>query len=263
MLDPQDLRRHIVYGIGDDKAQVFSTGSIPGLHDVNVLGISAAPSMVGFLLQAAKNDVLTNNNSSNAPNQNHSRLNDAANLGFYIATFDRDGNYKELILLPLPGPIFRFAILSSGEFLVLGLDPHGNTPKLMLLGSQGDLERSIDLPELSQKTVAGSATSMRQAMTAAITAGSVLFMPHNGNVLVWRPGSTGPVFEIQAGGGIREIPLMVPKGYTLADFVPSNDRLIAHFRPSDAKNGVAMNLSDYAYYEVNPSDGSLTAKLNL
>ncbi|MGH9585748.1 MAG: hypothetical protein ACRD3F_02265, partial [Acidobacteriaceae bacterium] len=30
-----------------------------------------------------------------------------------------------------------------------------------------------------------------------------------------------------------------------------------------AKNGVALNLSDYAYYEVNPSDGSLIAKLSL
>lgn len=263
MLDPRDIRRHIVYGIGDDKAQVFSTGAIPGLHVITVLDISAAPSMIGFLLQAAKNNVLANNNSINQPDKKPQRHNAAANLKFYIATFDRDGNYKEAIELPLSGPVFRFAILPSGEFLVLAPELRKNVPKLMLLSSDGDLERSLDVPELLQSSAADTATHTRQAMAAASVLGSILFMPHNGNVLVWRPGSTGPVLEVQPGGGIREIPLMVPRGYTLADFVSSNDLLIAHFKPANAKDGVALNLSDYAYYEVNPSDGSLIATLSL
>jgi hypothetical protein len=264
MLDPSDPRQHIFYGIEEDRSVPFTATSISDLHDVEFISAYATSSMVGFLVRAAKENgqaqrtVKEGNDKTSTvvinPNQHH----------FYIAEFNLDGVYKQSIELPIQGPIYHFAILSSGEFLATAYDSTTDAPQLFLFSSAGDILRQIYMPNTTNaKTKQSNRRPVNPLMASARLMGSILFTPYGDDVLVWQAGVNAPILEVQPGGSVRELHISAPKGYVLAGMVPSNDRLVAQFQPINLDTSVAQNESEYMYYEINPSDGSLLNQLKI
>ncbi len=252
MLDPSDPSRHSFVGITESTSQVFSTAAISDLHDITIIGVSVSPSLFGIMVQASK--------GNNSLQDQGSRRGDSR---FFIARFDLSGLYKGSVDLPLVGSVIRFAIFPSGEFLVMSLDTGQISPKLTILNADGEVLHVVKNPNLLDQTTSIESNGVASSTEATDLLGSILLLPFKEDILMWRAGSVGPITAIQNSGSEHEIPIATPDGYVLSDIVPSSQRLIVHLRPENAKVGTALNLSEYAYYEVNPSDGNLISKLLL
>jgi hypothetical protein len=197
-----------------------------------------------------------------------------AGYKYFIAKFDRNGGYKELVELPFSGPVFRFAVLPSGDIVIIWFDPAGSVPRLLLLDSSGGLKGPIQMPQPIQDSVdaalggesagVGSRTELNRAL-ASDAMGLVQFADYGDRVLLWLPGKN-IVLEMGDGLARREVEIESPKGYALEAFLPSNTRWIVQFKrlglsgsgPIDSR----PETRNFLLYEVNPSDGSLRRKLN-
>lgn len=253
MIDPSDPRKQTFVGIGDDTTTLFSTTAAFNLHDTTVLGYSVSSSWLGVLLQAKKDAPLLDESGT-----------ENKKLNYYIAQYNLDGDFKDSLRLPITGSILRFAIFSSGKFVVMSLAPGHVNATFTVLSRSGTILDVLKTPAfLRASNWDRKANSALPFTSATAFLGSVLFQPYKGDVLMWRSGTVGPIIAIQSDGGERTIPVATPHGYVLSDIVPSNDRLIVHFRPNSAKKAVTLNNSEFVYYEVNPIDGSLMARLML
>lgn len=239
MLVPSDVRKHVVYRIDKNESKSFSTSSIAGLNDITMLGMGVTSSNVVFLLNA-KNG-----------NDNEKR--------FYIAEFNKDGNYEKSVPIGMAGTVFKLAAFDSGGFVATGFDSTQNGFVFLLLDQDGDVKRSINLPSIIRENKSDGVANVDANSASMLAIASVLFVPYRGNILAWRPG-INHIFEIRPSGSIRDIAVAPPDGLTIADIVPSNSHLIVHFR-SQFNSNIIQNQKNFVYYEVNPEDGSLIAKL--
>jgi hypothetical protein len=80
-------------------------------------------------------------------------------------------------------------------------------------------------------------------------------------IVIWRANSDDSVVEVRDGGGTREVPVQIPKGFRFADIVAANDRWVAHFKTENSPNEGRMSEDTDAYFDVHPQDGSLAAKI--
>lgn len=146
----------------------------------------------------------------------------------------------------------------------MSLAPGQTNPTLTILDKHGKIQNVLPSPAFLRDNNWDRTINSTLPFTSATEfLGSVLFQPFKSDVLMWRSGAVGPILAVQPDGGEHVIPVATPHGYVLSDIIPSNDRLIVHFRPDNTKIGAASNLSDFAYYEANPFDGNLMAKLLL
>jgi len=256
MLDPKDLRKHTVVSIRGKKSQTYLPSAISDLHDITVFSFFPSDSMVAFLVRGTKE-------MQGTPGAGKSPAGYAwSGYHSYIAEFDRDGGYKASVEIPANYQISRLAILPSREFLVAGYDQLNSTARLLLLGSSGDVLRSLDMPA---SRVPAATTGPHDAVEASKASraliGNLVFTPYGQDILVWRKGSADPILDVGPGGSVREVPLEPPSGYVFVDMVPANDRWVAHFRLQDAVPDSPFNQKSYAYYDLRPQDASLSAKL--
>ena len=91
--------------------------------------------------------------------------------------------------------------------------------------------------------------------------GSILMTTRGQNVLVWRKGGSGPILSVGEHGSNREISLNVPKGLSVAGVLPSDKLWVVQLQPASHDQSGPQPTSQAAYYQFDPSDGSLTSKL--
>jgi hypothetical protein len=249
---------HAIYLIRDGKSVSISLKSVPGISDVRLVhNLFAANSGVSALLYARKQPM-------DKPSP--------ADYKDFIAKFDHSGGYKELVELPFSGPVFRFAMLPSGDIVIIGFDAAGSVPRLLLLDSSGGIKGPIQMPGTLQDSVEGAlggesagtrSRTEENRELASKAMGLVQFAAYRDSVLLWLPGKN-LVLEIGDGGARREVEVEPPKGYALEAFLPSNTRWIVQFKRQglpDSEVDRRPETQNVLLYEVNPSDGSLRRKL--
>ncbi len=254
----------IVTIVQGKKTKTTLSTSISDLTDFNALDIFPADSGIYFLLQGSKEQP-----GERGPGKSPwgIPLKDYRN---YVARFDLDGTYKGATELGVACDLSRpgscelrhLAVFPSGDMLVSESDPETSTLKVLYLNSSGQVVKQIEAPASRRPMEWGDATSnpgVRRA--ASMFLASVLFTAVDGNIVVWRANSDDPVVEVTQGGGAREVPIQIPKGWRFADMVASNDRWVVHFRPENTPPTVNMSADTDTYFDVRTQDGSLAAKI--
>jgi hypothetical protein len=245
--------------------KTISSASISDLTDYNN-GISVFPtdSSVYFLVQGTKEKP-----GERGPGTSPSGipLKDYRN---YIARFDLDGTYKGVIELGTQCDLSRpgscqlrhLAVFPSGDMLISESDPETGVLKVLYLNSSAEVVKQIEVPASRRPMDWGDATSnpgVRQAASAYL--GSVYFTAVGNNIVVWRANSDDPVVEVTQGGGVREVPIQIPKGWRFAEMVAANERWVVHFRSESSPNEGRMTEDTDTYFELRPQDGSLAARI--
>jgi hypothetical protein len=261
-LDPKDVMAHTLYSVLNKSVRKFSLTAINDLGDLDTVDYFPGSSTVDFLVQASTKSLPRSGGAISADTEKIHTEHHARH--FFVAEFDREGNYKKSIQLGIDFPLFRFAVLSTGEFLVAGYDSATDSERLLLLDDAGQIVKSIDQPLSTKERSARRDASPDQRMLAgAQSAGKTNFVAYKDSVLAWRSGTKDSILEIRAGGGTREVPIAVPAGSSLADVLPSDDRWVIHVASASLPENGPRDLSSFTYFEVSPLDGSLLRKLTI
>jgi hypothetical protein len=241
-----------LYSLLDRVSQKFDGNSITDIHGLELISSFPTRTMVAFLVQGTK----TSADAATTESQRETKH-------YFVAEFDRAGHYKKAIQLATEFPLFRLAVLDSGEFLVTGYDSATDSERLLLLDDLGQLVRPIDQPlSDAERSARRSASSTMRMYAGAQSSGLTNFVGYKDKVLVWRSGTNDPVLEVNGDGAKREVSIAVPKGSVLQDVVPSDDQWIIHVSADVASSAGPRELSGYQYYEVSPLDGSLERQLS-
>jgi hypothetical protein len=246
------------------KTQTISPTVISDLTSFHELDIFPGDSGIYFLLQGSKE-------------QRGERVQGKSPDGIawkdyhnYVARFDLDGTYKGVTELgtgcdfsrPEHCALSHLAVFPSGDMLVTESDPNSSTLKVLYLKSSGEVVKQIDVAADRRQLNGGNASSSPElSRAAAMFLGSVFFTAVNQNIVIWRANSNDPIVEVSQGGGAREVTLQLPDGYRFADLVASNDRWVVHLRTERTPPNTPMSDDTDAYFDVNPQDGSLAAKI--
>jgi hypothetical protein len=176
----------------------------------------------------------------------------------YIATFDRQGNYKEAVELDLPFKARKIAVFSSDVYLLLGSDTE-NKPRFALVNSDGSLQRLLDTEKpmhgweemIEASGVSHSApTDEFLARVPPQFGQSQIVSFHDKLLFVW-PGLRW-IVEISPSGVLRRVTIRVPEGFVIDRFVPSDKMWYASVRKYGARSNTEMGT---ILYEINPLDG--------
>lgn len=264
---PFDPVKQTVYSItADGGAHLFTIQALYDLDNVRFGGMDADGSTVVFLVYARKRSDIPGVSgplpAGVAPKTEN-----------YLAFFDHDGGYKRSVKIGVDQDIYDIALLSSGEIAILGYDKMVSAVRVSLLDTDGEFIKPIlfsdDIvsgPALRKAADTSDAYEQARAVVSS-GIGSWRFAHVREKILLYQPDSKAPVLEIGTGGVKREIPVSIPKGYRLDAFLPSNDRLIARFREvGQAKpttGGDVTSFNNFAFFELNPSDGSLRYRIDL
>jgi len=176
----------------------------------------------------------------------------------YIATFDRQGNYKEAVELDLPFKARKIAVFSSDVYLLIGSDTE-NKPRFALVNSDGSLQRLLDTEKPMhgwEEMIEASGVS-RAAPTDEFLArvppqfGKAQIVSFHDKLLFVWPGLRW-ILEISPSGLLRRVTIRVPEGFVIDRFVPSDKMWYASFRKYGARSNADM---EKTLYEINPLDG--------
>lgn len=266
---PPDYVDHVVYSLGPKGAKTFNPKSIPGLFDVKLRSYFASDSAVGMLVTATKEDKKSGNTYTMVPGTPPRSV----YLGEhhdYLALFDREGSFKEVLDLPAAYNFVRLASLPDGDFIAVATDRINWTPRLLILGRDGLVTREIAPPGAMMEgpdwRPDGQGVEHDRARAMASLSWWLL-IPARQRVLLYQAHSRSPILEVGAGGSVREVPISVPPGFSLDGAVPSNDRWILRYK-KEADGGAdetnpSSHPSRYALYEMDPNDGSLRSRLEV
>ena len=181
--------------------------------DINVLSVYPGDDEIATLLSAEQ--------SSNAEDDPH-----ADTLRYYISLSKSDGTFLKLLTLALKFNPVKIAVLDSGKFAALGVDPLNRLPVLALLDADGTYIRPIDFdatpygPANSLKTIfqqKEKTGSSQEATLAAIHLAQ--FAPYGSKALFYQPGSNLPLRILGSAGEENTIRISPPRGYVLESIV--------------------------------------------
>lgn len=257
MLKPQDLREHTVVGIHGKSSITISPNAITDLHDIRVLDFFPSESSLAFLVHASKDTPGEKGSGKSPAGIRWDHYHD------YIASFDTKGAYTGSVEVPTDYPNSHFALLPSGDALVLGFDATNSALQVAYIDASGKLVKKLDIPASRDRQALASAALSTGEMTAAGNqfVGSLFLTAFKDRILVWRRSNDAPVVEVAQGGVTREVPLPKLKGYKFVDLITSNDRWVAHFRSDDARPDDTTNRENFLYVDLRPQDGSISARI--
>jgi hypothetical protein len=259
-----DLHARKLSSVGrvNDKYAVisFPMDKITDVHDAQFRAFYATQSLVAVLVNATADDAMSTSKHVVVVPSTGERYEQNVRSGTrhdYIATFDRQGNYKEAVELNVPFKTKRIAVFNSDLYLAIGYDTE-NKPRFAFVNSDGSLQRLLD----TEKPMLGwegmtEATGLSSRYPAEFRAkmppqfGMAQIVSFHDKLLFVLRGLTW-IVEISPSGLVRRIPIQVPEGSVIDHFVPSQKMWYASFR----KYGVDLNGDMQSIlYEINPLDG--------
>lgn len=253
MLQPPSFLQQAVYAVTPKSSRSFEISAINNLHGIELISFFPGSDHVALLVRAT---------SKAGPLSGEAKVRQSS-YGYFVALFSREGTYQKFVELDLHGVLpSHVAALTSGEFLVTGYDRANDMPRLYLVAGDGQVIRALVLPyNVSEYASSDDPNSGKGMMHYSLVLGSILMTAHGDEVLVWRRGVSGSILSVGNRGSTREINLQTPKGWTLADVLPSDKLWVAHFQQASHQMDEAQDLHQTSYYQFDPSDGSLTSKL--
>lgn len=253
-LQPPSFTQQALYAVTPKSSRSFEISAITDLYGIQMISFYPGNDRVSVLVRATR---------ETSPSPGEAKVRQSS-YGFFVATFDRQGNYMKSVELAMHNVLpSHVATLTSGEYLVTGYDRANDMPRLYLIGGDGQVIRPLVLPDNLGQYVSDDPNSAKGMMNYSRVLGSILMTSHGDEVLVWRRGGSGPILSVGANGSTRDVELDVPKSLTLADVLPSDKLWMAHFQEAGDKTSQEQDLRKAAYYQFDPSDGSLTSKLSI
>jgi hypothetical protein len=247
----------------------FSVQQIQGLYGINsIRGVFVNDSMVGLLITATKDP--SNPRTVNIGKDLPPLIMYPGKHQDFLAEFDLSGNFTKAVELPEGLDIWRLAALPDGSLLALGYDRINARPHLMILGSDGDRKRDLQIPAIMEDNRVlseGASADMKKQMQAEDIMNSWQFAWARQKVLLFQARSSAPILEVGAGGAVREVTIEHPKGYGIDSVLPSNDRWLIRFRKDGLSETGAINsdpkTKNFALYEIDSVDGSLRRQIEI
>ncbi|MGH9606731.1 MAG: hypothetical protein ACRD3N_13660 [Terracidiphilus sp.] len=269
--EPPTYIEQSVFSLSPKGGHTFSYGSQAGLYDVRFVSFFPGGSIVGVLVNATKDPKQSSYTVESASGAvTHSGTGFSGEHNYYIAEFDRDGNYKATVELPAGYSYRHFAELADGKLLATAYDEANAVARLLLLDSSGQIIRRLEVPEAMEDSPALRQGETGGGLNQARAASSLswwLFASVRDKVILYQAHSNAPVLEVGAGGYVRQIPLQAPSGYELDGMISASDLWIVRFRrkdlPADRPIDLRPEAKNYVLYEVNPGDGSLESELDV
>jgi hypothetical protein len=261
---PADLRKSALSSIAIDgdsySATSFSLDTLSDLHDAQLKAYFATESEVVALLNATRNDALsTSKHTLVVPKTGESfeRETRSGTRHDYLATFDRQGNYKGSVELDVPFTVRKIAVFGSGLLLVIGFDTDNQT-KFAFVNADGSLQRFLD----TDKSLAGSEKMMEALDLLKTQPDAFRANPHpslglaqivsfRDKLLFVLTGMTW-IVEITPGGVLRRIAIDVPQGFVIDRFIPSQKTWYAALRRYGSDSSPDQ---ENVFYEFSPDNG--------
>lgn len=181
----------------------------------------------------------------------------ASKVSAFVARFKRDGDYVGAVLLDLPFTPQQIGVFEDGDFLIAGMDKPQGVARAAIVGSNGQLRRSLELQGDVHAQQAGDNASKDPAAVPRRTPSqawersffdvvSTSQIAQNGpNLLLFRPWD-GPIFSVSPSGDIRIHHLKVKGRYTLFTIKPTSTAWIVEFM-HDLPQKAAQEFSTYAF----------------
>jgi hypothetical protein len=269
-VDAKSVGIQSVTSLDPKGGHVFSTQQIQGLYDISsILGVFVSDSMVGLRIGATKDPTkspqTTDTEQGMPPRDVYSGKHHA-----FLAEFDLSGNFTKVVELPEEPLIWRLAALPDDSLLALGYDRINARPHLMVLDSDGDRKRDLQIPAMMDENSVFSEASSGDWKKQNLALGALnswQFTWARQKVLLFQAHSSAPILEVGAGGAMREITIEHPKGYGIDGVLPSNDRWLVRFRKDGLSEtrGISTDpkIKDFVLYEVDPVDGSLLRQIEI
>ncbi len=195
---------------------------------------------------------------------------------YYISLSKRNGEFSKQLPLSLRFEPLKVAVLESGRFLMLGIEPLNHQPMLALLDTDGTYLRSLDL---DPRPIAGSESLQALYKNPVKRSGSLdasaapardaVFTPYGNKVLFFQPGSDLPVRILGEDGEENAVHVSLPKNYLLEYVLPSSTSdtwVIRSQRLGDfmmlRSKGIATNPKQQLF-EVDPLTGNVLHALQI
>jgi hypothetical protein len=240
----------------------FAMNQISDVHDAHLRDAYPTESLLVMLLvNGTRDDAMSTSKRvvvvpSTGEQYEHDVKSGARND--YVATFDRQGNYKEAVELDLPFKPRRIAVFSSGLYLLIGSDTE-HKPRFAFVNADGSLQRLLDTEKpmhgweemIDASGVShGAPTDEFLARVPPQFGLSQIVSFHDKLLFVW-PGLRW-ILEISPSGVLRRVPIHVPQGKVIDRFVPSDKMWYASFKESGEDYRTDQQT---IVYEINPLDG--------
>ena len=246
-------------------SHTYDASTAPGLYDLAMLDFFPGDDMVGLLVHATRDAKQSQYSFRVAGSDEvHTRTGFHGEHYDYVLKFDRDGNYRATIELTGRYQFRHFAELADGNFVAIAYDRVNRVPRLLLLDSDGQVVRPLEIPSDLQETPELNNAQSGDVVKLAQAESSLSlwrFAPVREHVLMYFPRRKPTFLEIGAGGSVREVPIESPPGYVVDEVLPSNDRWIVQYRKEGLPDNGAVDSSpeanNFLLAELNPGDGSL------
>ena len=169
------------------------------------------------------------------------QLDQPAITGYALYISEPDGSEGKIVSLEgLKIYPENAAVLSSGQFLLLGVNEESDQPELLLLSDEGSLLRTLTMPgwtyDSSDNQDAAAEDQTRRLSKAESLASGAIFIPYRDEVLVVQPRAEFPVLVVNYAGSVRAVKLSLPSGDVPDSFITSDSNWIVLARtPEDSK----------------------------
>jgi hypothetical protein len=268
-IDPNSLGVQTVSSLNSNGAHQFSTKSIPGLFDPVFGADFASDSMLVMLVNGTKDSAKAPNAVPLGPGLPSKAVFTGEHLN-YLAEFDSSGAFKKLLELPDKYHFWRIGVLADDSFLALAYDRPNSAPKLLLLDSDAQIVRTIEIPSDLQDSATltkGRSGGSLEQTPAESSMSWWLFAPVRDRILLYQAHTALPILEVSSGGGVREVSLKLPKDFVIDTVIPSDDRWIVRVRRANLSEKTEIDARpearNYVLYEADPADGHLRRELNV
>lgn len=241
---------------------MFAMNQISDVHDAHLRDAYPTESSLAMLLiNGTRDDSMTTSKRTivvPGTGQQYEQDVKSGARNDYIATFDRQGNYKGAVELDLPFKPRKIAGFSSGLYLVIGSDSE-RKPRFAFVNADGTLQRLLDTerPMNGWEGVVEAAGLSNGANPHEFLArvgpqfGQAQILSFRDKLLfVW--AGLEWILEISPTGSVRRVPIRVPEGFVVNRFTPADKMWYANFRKYGADSNADMETT---LYEINPLDG--------